>query len=466
MDLQTVIHAPGVEKDQRGSPLYRVPEEILGLIIKELDGDVVALLCVGQVSRRLRRNAHAELLPHDLNSGTYYWRAESVVFLSNLRVQYTALKNRSESDWRMLRNLLRQDRLCQSCVAYSKANGEPWDGCKFICPDPAYILHCAGCETVHPSSAFSIKEKAQEDSLRLCIGREVPLRLCEHKFIRWDDVENQLLLLAESRRRGGLAPTVCELVCDHESHKQNSGSLDSDTKMEWVPRLRVAVNSRSDVAVECFWIATHRVPLNDQGRINAQDMASVFDADLKGDAKFIIAEAGRTAGVYQAMRCFGDPSCTCLTYQNDTDPAAAVAPGESDTCYSLHYSVSPMYLSSRNHSGSGEESIDVQRLIYSEEAGSALIEITYKRAIGRFDIGDMLSLVRLEREEAQAVKPNPPHFWFHAVDRASYALDQDVTAVGHHVWPACHNTACGNYLLTRQATHCPANESDRKLYDN
>ncbi|KAK0742106.1 hypothetical protein B0T21DRAFT_345947 [Apiosordaria backusii] len=463
------------------SPLYRVPEEILLMIIRCVE-DTVTALCIGQASRRLRRLVHDKLSSGD--------DEDSDQFLRCLEKEYENLRENSPDDWNILRFLLRQDRLCSSCLRHSelipqmkkhnssdkmrldplqiRSNGRgPWNGCKFTSRNPTNTLYCAGCDCNHFARQFSTKQRARDDDKRVCVGREGFLRPCKHRKITWADVEKHMLYQANHKHRSGLVPTVRELVCDHASHQPSIPTDDWDTS--WAPRLIIKGKSPDDFKVTCTLTRTHRLQLNDCGRLDAQDVWSMFQTDLQKDAGFLITGATANAGIFRAMECFGKSSCTCLTYQSNSTPMNGLL-GGFKTCPGwaqyAHFSTLLLYQDGPHNFSNGTEwiSVSLGGSGPREDVGGVTVVVTYTREVGSSGSSESrYALQVLKPGRKRATRLNPPHAWLHALDSDSYTLVEDASAVGH-VWPVCRNASCGHYYPVHQKTRCPANGSDLKLF--
>ncbi|KAK4199678.1 hypothetical protein QBC40DRAFT_175764 [Triangularia verruculosa] len=196
------------------SPLYRIPEELILCIIEYFDptvsADLAALFCMAQVCEPLRRCVRGK------------WFLEEAL-------------DGMESAKNMVKYFLRQDLLCARCLPRSDLRmtraGEVvprhpydkpiWSGCKFEGHRVKGIgpLYCSGCDTIHPHRSFSATERQKKGSERLCIGREGKLRLCEHKTVKWIDIEQHVVDLHSSGIRRDEPRAVPIITCDHPQHR-------------------------------------------------------------------------------------------------------------------------------------------------------------------------------------------------------------------------------------------------------
>lgn len=74
----------------------------------------------------------------------------------------------------------------------------------------AVYLHCSGCGEDHASGYFSATQRALPSTSRICIGREGFIRLCEHKTMKWEEVERAFQTDRVERRKEGL-----RIMCEH-----------------------------------------------------------------------------------------------------------------------------------------------------------------------------------------------------------------------------------------------------------
>src|SRR5512140_1183769 len=73
-------------------------------------------------------------------------------------------------------------------------------------------LHCSGCDEDHAAGYFSRTQQYQPAATRLCIGRQGFIRLCEHKTVHWNDVEQ--FLLGNDLSRESLIIKCTEFECN------------------------------------------------------------------------------------------------------------------------------------------------------------------------------------------------------------------------------------------------------------
>ncbi|KAK4206454.1 hypothetical protein QBC37DRAFT_407105 [Rhypophila decipiens] len=78
------------------------------------------------------------------------------------------------------------------------------------------FLHCAPCQSDHPTRFFSPAQRRMPPGLRKCIAREGYVRLCAHKVVTWGLVEACLLKGLESQDMD--QQDTFTFRCQHASH--------------------------------------------------------------------------------------------------------------------------------------------------------------------------------------------------------------------------------------------------------
>ncbi|KAK0670284.1 hypothetical protein QBC41DRAFT_355130 [Cercophora samala] len=396
-----------------------------------------------------------------------------------------------------LRYLLRMDRLCRDCIQHSdlvlastrepatsrpdpsppasaasvpapaivrseapfeviQAKGKLWTGCKFTCADKANTLYCSGCDIEHSARAFSKTQTEMASEIRICIGREGVLQLCEHRHIKWADIEAHFLRQQDPESRNQLVATACELTCEHESHC--TGPKRTNASM---PRLHVSGSSRSRYDINWFWTAHHILNLDANYQMNADQVREAFQEDLRTVAGVMLTGTRNGDALNRAMSCFGKRWCTCFHHgeakQSPTEESSAqthclfkrraLLNGQqhssnikSNTCYrryrAEHIHVEPCKDSCVDHS----------------EKRKACFSVKYSRSMGGTWMF-MPQLPSLSNREGPLRPAVPPHEWLHALEPTSYELNDDTETVGE-VWPVCRDMTCGNHYASYQTTHC------------
>ena len=212
-------------RNNRSSFIYRLPEEILLLILDQIhcsDDDIITYYCLRRVSRLFRRLVHADpvFLNHAVQAtedysivrcalAPPYWKLQTRLpwFRETFDCQpglLSALPNESRDT---LCRYLRKDQICASCLRRCELNGAVnkhsgripygtavWTGCKFGSWAVTYAhLFCWACMATHPTLAFSpsqaLLKKYKGRPGRACIGRQGYIRLCQHKTVTWAEVE-------------------------------------------------------------------------------------------------------------------------------------------------------------------------------------------------------------------------------------------------------------------------------------
>ena len=93
--------------------------------------------------------------------------------------------------------LLPKDALCARCIRVYKIRTRkypeiPVFRCNFNDHVGLETLYCAGCHELRTRPMFSAKQAITRAEMRICIGRQGFVRLCEHEQITWDEVETKL----------------------------------------------------------------------------------------------------------------------------------------------------------------------------------------------------------------------------------------------------------------------------------
>lgn len=177
------------------SPLASLPDDIIFRIMSFADD--VGLFCLRRTCRTmLRLFSDARFLRlHDDRSDVrwisrYYREPDDNELRPN--AEPIAWRRTKDLPWKrerlteknraVLLPLLRRDLYCETCRTVdpgveSRLQNEH--------------LYCSGCKISHPAGLFSYEQRRRQDddSSRLCIGREGHIRVCEHRTVSWDDVE-------------------------------------------------------------------------------------------------------------------------------------------------------------------------------------------------------------------------------------------------------------------------------------
>ena len=159
------------------SPLSELPEELLLLVMRDLDGP--SLLCLRRTSRQfMRLFGDEELKTYHGEVDVAGWQSENVDAIT------------TNKEIRTFRALLAKDRLCICCLAARAGPDSKMSHYESWAEEP---LHCSGCAIDHPSCAFSIKQRDLPATERICIAREGKARICRHRSLTWGAIEKEVL---------------------------------------------------------------------------------------------------------------------------------------------------------------------------------------------------------------------------------------------------------------------------------
>ncbi|KAK3934623.1 hypothetical protein QBC46DRAFT_273420 [Diplogelasinospora grovesii] len=421
------------------SPIYRMTEEILMIIMKHLDADILTQHCLRRASRLFRRlilGSHYR--PYSPNPGV-----DDMRYLWDLNDEYWTLRGFEPGHMDMLRSRLRNDQLCTACLQSSELNRTSenslaWIGCKFSSwPRSQCRLHCAGCDRFHDGRAFSAAQAGKEK--RICIGREGALRLCEHIQISWSDVESGL---ARCSTVVGAKPTAAEIRCDKAIHRACCQTKEARPTicLEKAPDGRCAF-------LTLTWTAHARLDVNEQGRFDSHQVRSMFQRHRRTGAHFLMLGSQPGSGPLMEMRCFGRADCTCLSYATGQE-GSGPGSGQSNTKgYKDCLGRRPGWASWHQVTDFDliTESVGIRLCPRSSTSEKQCVATHYARRI-QLDLARRIQIDWIPR-------CNPNHKWFHALDPDSYVLD-DTTL--ENVWPSCKDASCRNYHRRTQTLRCPS----------
>jgi hypothetical protein len=174
------------------SPLCRLPDEILLEIMERLD--FASLYTLRNVSRVFLRLFGAMCFQQYRYGQlpSYIWPTPMPAILN--------------SRFLVLRSWIQRGKYCATCLVSRDARER---GGMVSAFEMAY-LHCSGCKLDHQAHLFSAAQRRAPPQERICIGREGYVRLCEHKTIGWDDIQQRL---------AGWSHLPREIKCKDRSHK-------------------------------------------------------------------------------------------------------------------------------------------------------------------------------------------------------------------------------------------------------
>jgi hypothetical protein len=292
------------------SPLCRLPEELLLDIMGRLD--LVSIQCLRRASRLFLR------------------LYSSPIFRSTQQPERTVLDSFEHWDeprddlpdnhWsEELQILLDKDitNYCQDCQERQINQNHRWRR-KHTTLTKDY-LYCSGCHTEHPVCLFSKTQRSRCCRIRVCIGREGFIRVCEHLVITWEDVINTALKLSILNTDD--YTTVFLKKCKHESHfpqhhKKDTPLLNSQSIYPAV-QVRGGIHQHTELGL--FWHGHLRLPDVDFDKEGYNKIATprllrqqLEEFRQKTPAKNIVPEF--SPGRLIEMECFDPNRCSCLRY--------------------------------------------------------------------------------------------------------------------------------------------------------
>ncbi|KAK3939607.1 hypothetical protein QBC46DRAFT_409020 [Diplogelasinospora grovesii] len=173
-------------------------------------------------------------------------------------------------------------------------------------------LHCSGCKQDHPLFLFSPTQRDASDDVRICIGREGLVRLCDHKIITWECLEDFV---------GGMRPLQSKLPvtslgyikalfhdCDHPTHY----SHDECPVQNWGPACELmAWGGEEDVILNFYWSGHLPLPSTSSQLYTPAQLEAQLGVFRAGCAEHMCPEF--PPGRLQEMRVFDPNRCNCLT---------------------------------------------------------------------------------------------------------------------------------------------------------
>lgn len=196
------------------SPLCRLPESVIVRIMGH--ADEISLHTLRRTSRtffqifglRRFRNFHDDSATHwPFFDREPPWRKERIM----------------PSAKPLLRPLIQRDLYCEAC-----RSARPEEEAQL----QRRFLHCSGCNSEHPAGLFSYHQRHGPSESRICIGREGHVRVCSHRTINWQEIEDWL---ARSPSRSW------ETACHDQSHLNNL----SPSCLDFKPAIRINFLSKT-----------------------------------------------------------------------------------------------------------------------------------------------------------------------------------------------------------------------------
>ncbi|KAK1835462.1 hypothetical protein QBC39DRAFT_299128 [Podospora conica] len=292
------------------SPLCRLPEDLLIAIMLACDDPVPLLV--------LRRSSRLFLRLFESPAFRQYWASSppsGPIALPALPWTPPRHELLGTAQAAVLRQLLHRDapnnpHLCDTCRFRQRR--ADW---------PARVAHitkrrlfCSECSTTHPASCFSATQRRAP--VRVCIGRQGHVRLCQHVALSWETV-SALVPLARTQHPHD---TLLVAECRHPSHLPAHATWLAKL-FGWYdyPRALLSHSRRCEetgpsppVRLRLHYVGHARMPCPDagQGRFTPDVVARQFSLLRQDVGRYIAPQV--TPGVLPEMLAFALNSCTCL----------------------------------------------------------------------------------------------------------------------------------------------------------
>lgn len=433
--------------NQTQSPLHRLPNNILVLIIHMLDNSGVE--CLRRAGRRFSPLCAEVVLSRprtclpvwDCQTGPFLWpRFEQMCRSGQAEELMRTADGRDglPADRTRLRRLLDRDRYCDGC-----REGAP--GWAQRARELRRYLHCSGCGADHPACLFSRSQRAQEAHRRRCIGHEGYLRICSHEegIVRRKDF---MELERKSASKAPAAQTI--LQCKHSSHvilcaetsMEKGGIPNSDCLLcrDFIyPNFRPFKGN-----ILMNWTA--HLPLRrDQGPLTAAALRPRLATLRDNTGRFICPTLAPGMDLPE-LCCFDPNYCDCVPFKGSRnvdwqllsrsgsktgghmDPANrlflnGVLTHSGPVCeFALKRHETRLMQETDSCYGRGHSNIRVQPC----HSGSLCLTVNYER--------------RLRARSGRLMSPE----WYQALDPESYGLTTDRDGFGIY-W--CRKKQCRNY---------------------
>jgi len=311
------------------SPLLRLPEEILLLVMDDLDAYTLRnLRHTSRVFLRLFGSSafkeyHLSWTPgpHG-NCGP--WQQQDISLWMKL-LPYRA--------WQRGRHSFSAAFKYQYCRACWEIRSDPG-----IRENPRYrslisnTHYCTGCHATHRAARFSPSQRDKPQlpsTTRECIGLEGHVRVCEHVVIRWSDIEAWRRRYPSRCRSADPGGVVEATICSHPSHATYPNRVETAGTGRGGIRLAISESERG-FSVWIRWEA-HIRPWEADGagpaggrQPTAAEMRPVFRALERAPGPFLTASL--PSGQPLHMFCFDPNSCSCLRYEGREKTDLQVAP--------------------------------------------------------------------------------------------------------------------------------------------
>ena len=419
--------------NQQCSRLCRLPDELLLMVMQQLD--LLTIQCLRRACRLFLR-----LYSSPEFSSSHNPRERDYSYSHGWLNPW---QEPCVKQWpvEQLRPLLARDisRYCKDCRAARR--NRSWQ--KRTKRLTAETLHCSGCQLDHPRALFSTSQRQSPNSaLRVCIGHEGFVRICQHRVIKWDEIAPIALRLSEFDT--GNAEVIARIYltsCTDASHfpKHHISVSSYEGFADLFPRISIVGNKKSNIDLEIEWIGHLELPeLRSRECLTAELMHQKLVQELRpGFAEYIAPEL--PPGRLPEMLCLDANRCNCLQYpgREQLDRSWLLMPPQeigfstcrTDFSQELCFAIHRACLVTTGVSNNGTSWLEVKMM--NCPASEQCLQVEYRRTITIVPAGFMSGW-------RGCVNVG----WWQALDPGSYNLTEDDEGFGLF-W--CRQKGCLNY---------------------
>lgn len=302
--------------DKSISILFRLPDKLLGLVIKELDNPGIE--CLRRVSRRFNAFCNDEILtrPYTFQPGWQLSDHGGPFVWPRFRAFNGphAWPHIAPGERQHFLRLITKDMYCDGCRRARDA--EDWER---RVERLVRYLYCHSCKADHPACLFPASQRQVPASHRSCIAHEGYFRLCQHDegIVRWSDISR---IMKQSKDGGH--EVDCRIRCDDDSHlvpcaetsRERSDRRGWNTFCaEWpIPQLEV-VNSR-------IWLRwTAHMPFQTNGGPFAEHELRLRIAEVRKKGRHFLYPTMTFEQDVPEMCCFDPNDCGCVPFERPSN---------------------------------------------------------------------------------------------------------------------------------------------------
>jgi hypothetical protein len=313
--------------NNRFSPLARLPEELLLLILESLSDDTPTLSCLRIVSRTFFRLTYQPPIWRDIG---HAYSPEILPIMGMFVVHRYEMAGR-------FRQLLERDGQCDNCRRWGEAHPQAHcrlTRCKFrpfnfenlFCT--YNCLYCHACSSLHNHHQFSSFYQQDGRQERQCLGHQGSVKLCEHVQINWASIMGYISDW-QQRKPGDWYAYLdsFSIECHDPSHDMRCMAEEAPT---W-PRARLQIAaSNSDLVVLNLEWAPHSgldaLTATADARLSASDLRTLFRKFRQGPAS-ILCPSNRP-DYFPELACFNRSldGFHCVQYETGTTRVLRLKP--------------------------------------------------------------------------------------------------------------------------------------------